>query len=280
MNRDWTDADLEAYLDGEMPNCEAEAMAACLRTDPELRARCTAASRADELARESLVRHVSRSPPATMRSRVRWLRVGVGAAAGVAACAAIVVVLRTPPAERPGVRASVTPGVTGVSRPTAPSGQHLVRVVLSVPLAGAGPQASSAPSAELTSPEEHKEVGAATDRHAGAGGGNAEMRRLGETLRSATSARRALDELPREAQLTACEEWARAPHLRTVAFTRLRELGRDGHEEDVRRVVGRLAENPVLRGWVASYAPSSRGQPGPTRSFPRGARPRRDQGDL
>jgi len=249
MTRAWTSSELEAYLDGELPDADAELLSASLRADPSLRSRCNAIARADRLAHGALL---GAGRGASVGSR----RVGglVGAALAMAACAAAAFVLWGPRKSAPEPAKVTAIAAAPTARDVEGHAGGLVRVVLTVHLPG--PDSGAAVADGVTGVHE-QHTAALADATDGGDAGDAALRRLGANLRSSNTARRALDELPPDEQLNACEAWAHAPHLRTVAFERLRELRRDGHEEDVRRVAGRLADNPVLRGWVASYTPMS-----------------------
>jgi hypothetical protein len=87
-------------------------------------------------------------------------------------------------------------------------------------------------------------------------------RRLGMVLRSVTTARRVLGELPVEAQLAACRELALEPRWRTVACARLTTLREDpAARRAVDALLAELGRSPELAPLVervrAARAPSA-----------------------
>lgn len=241
----WSDADLEAFLDGALPDATHAALAADLREDPGLRARLASITRADTLARTVLL---APAPVTAAAPRRRSPAPLLAAAAALALIAALAFLRSAGPTDT--ARHSESP--TTLARA---DGDDMIRVVLSIPV-----RARSAPAAHAPPLEPAPVVSDPADLPMNllASADPAERavayRRLGEVLRSAAAAEAALNALSPAEQLEACRLWADDPRLRPVVFPRLRVLAdHPDLTDDLAIVLADLRNRPDLRGWLASH---------------------------
>jgi len=244
----WSDHDLEQFHDGELAPRHAEALGEALRESPALRERLSEIARLDAAAARALLAEGSSSFFADAGVPLRLLRT-VGALA-VAACLTLLViplVVRRPVAPAPAPIAS-----TPIAAPTPRADAPGIRVVLSLPVIKKLPPiaAASDPSHPGDTLDAAAKALASGDRAAR----DAELRRLGELIRSAARAEELLDSLSAREQLAACRVWAEDPRLRPAAFARLDRLrSRTEIADQYRAVMTGLSSRPELGAWVRSY---------------------------
>jgi len=242
----WTSQLLEQYHDGELDELQRAALSEALRESPELRERLAEVARLDSLAVRALAAPalVGRPAPGT-RLVVRPVF-----AVALAACLALLVVPLLTHRERAPVSLPVT--ITGDLSSSDRERTPAVRVVLSIPAipasSGKGPGVAAA--LERGDVTQAARVLAEADRSSR----DAELRRLGELIRSASRADELLDSLSDTDQLAACRVWAEDPRLRPAAFARLERLrSRTDLVDQYRAVMTGFAERPELSAWVRSY---------------------------
>lgn len=260
----WTTHDLEQFHDGELDAGRREALSEALRESPALRECLAEVTSLDARITAVLVQQPAAPAPLTVAGSagVRWGRSAVRAGlVGLAACLCVGAVLLVanrsgPVAQGPG-RGAVAIGTLPSAPSEAPSlaaadgaPAQGMRVVLSIPMR---PRAGTAAVAERSGRDDVASAAAAlavADRASR----DAELRRLGEIIRSAARAEELLDSLPAAEQLEACRVWADDPRLRPAAFARLDRLRlRDDLADAYRAVVTGLSARPGLSAWVRSY---------------------------
>lgn len=256
----WTDTDLEAYHDGELPRAEREALTSDLFTDSALRARLASLRTLDRLAAEALAGapRLPEHSTSPMRLRAVWLVAGAAAAAAMAALGVWI----SAGAVKPAAPLAASP-VERAAEPSSPDARaESEGLLLAVVPARASAMAPLTPPAPADRAER---VGALIDRGDLAAALDALRERpaadafiaLGERLRSGDAAREILATLSPDQQVEACEAWAAAPSLRYVAFDWLSRLARGGDRETADAIASlrdRLAQNPDLKPWLASYS--------------------------
>lgn len=276
-NKQWSDADLDAYRDGALLAGQADNLRRALLADASLRARLTRLERGDAMMHAALI------APRRIVRRADGVRLGFWTTgiAAVAAAAALVLFVANP------WRGSVqqdSPESSGAANALAPQPDDLptnsadaiepyqsVRVVMVLPSRASTktprepkPTTVTAPAVEPPNPTtlafnralaENRVADAASllidasepQREAG-------LKRMGDTIRSAMTAESVLERLPPEQQVEACSIWARDLELRPVALRRLAELqNREATAADVRRVARELHDDVQIRPWLRSY---------------------------
>jgi hypothetical protein len=259
--RQWTSADLELYHDDELAADERAALTEALRHDAGLRRELLAIQRADHVARAALLSAV-RQP---VRRRRAW-PTALGMTLPVAAAASLLLAFtlwrssansdRVEPAAPPPASGSYQ-AIRFVTLGTGPRPQPAGPIAAMPPVAPHAPESSTAAFLNhLDRTLVRGDVDEALRLLADAPVDRQTLgyRRLGEVVRSTSTAKQILDRLTTHEQLTVCATWARNPELRSVVYPRLRQLGRHVDlEADVTRLVSNLAEEPALRDVLRSY---------------------------
>ncbi len=290
--RVWSDLDLEAFHDEALDADAHDQLAQSLLTDPalrerlaRLRARETAILEALTLASRADMPHAQprHTPRHTLLPRAAGLAAALLLTAGVALL--ITSSLTSPPSTPPAPLTPHAPSHAGhaalaPATPTNPA--TATRTLFSMPLTAdihnrlaqrtpeparaARTQDAPAPAPDdlhqftLALRSDRPEAAAVLLESLPAEAQSRAMDALGESLRSAEVARRALDTLTPEHQLATCERWATDARLRPVAFDRLRELQHTAAlAPQYQRTLRLLQEDATLEGWIASYG-LARGQ--------------------
>lgn len=236
------DAALQRFLDAELPDDQAAALAAQLREDASLRARLEAMRAQDEAIAASLV-----SPSTPPRRRIATGRIALAASILLAAAVSplFLTISEDPlPAPRPdpmtGMLIAVRTAPDAPARTTETPSESVPDPAILARLDAALAQRRPADAVGLI-----VEAGQAPELWAA----------LGERIRSGSTAQDALDALPPETQLAVCEVWAHRNTLRPIAFDRIRALSRDPElAQRIDETRARLAQNPDLAPWLSSYA--------------------------
>ncbi len=274
----WTDAALEAFLDGALGEADAAELGEALREDPALRARLAEIRRGDEVMLEALLTAVEDPRP-----RARGTGAGVWAVAA-AACVAVAGGVWIAGGVR-GAGGSAPEPAEGVVHKNEVDGRGEADVeeevydpvpvvlVVKLPARGAalggaaaggnghgqsesGGESARGVEGRLAEALAAGDVAAAVALIDGAGARAQEgaYRQIGELMRSAAIAEKVLDSMAPAQQLAACRLWAEDPKLRTVVFPRLAALGRSGElGEELAAVVREMSEREELRPWLRSY---------------------------
>jgi hypothetical protein len=264
--------ELELFLDGELDGARREALSGRLRAEPGLREELGRATRADELARAALLA----SPEVSAwRGVTVTRRLAIACAAAACLCIGVGLAMswRGPAAPGKGMTKDVQVAVQ--PPPALPR-----MVVLSFPLKAPAPESAplaadvpilSGPTAPVpgvaaapagNTPMPLREFVGALDAALARGDfaaasallvtDDAELRaagnrRLAGVLRSVSTARRVLEDLPAAARLAACRELAAEPRWRTIACVQLTALRADDATRDaVDLLLTELARNPDL----------------------------------
>jgi hypothetical protein len=268
-NTTWTRHDLELYHDDALDTPTAERLSEALRESPDLRRRLAQVARADSLAAAALLH-----PPArhTSLPTYRTSLMGLAAIALLAAVSASLWLARGPRPVRPDptvrpVAITQSPATSTVvfSFPMPKGMRPAPTTTAAAPTETPKGAAPDAPARTL--PADMARYTASLDAALSRGDAaaaaqlldtpDADLReqgykRLGAVLRSVTTARRVLGELPVEAQLAACRELALEPRWRTVTCTQLTTLREDpASRRAVDALLDELARSPDLAPLVA-----------------------------
>jgi len=262
QGREWSDVELEAYLDDELDAGTFRQMSAALRTDPSLRARLAAIRRTDDLTRAAL-----ECPGRTTRWRLGRPRpVAWPAAAVLLIAVGLYLDLRHTDRGRPQSSPMATAAAVG--------DYAAIRVVLSVPLDDRAQERRRHLTARLSfrdAAEKAARQAAFIQADRWLARGNIEqtvrtlrrlpppqrqvvLERLARHLGSTYTARRLLDRLAPTDQLTVCRRAVLDGRLNALMLERLHQLrGNPQMRPEVQRVVNELAVRPSLRPWLRSH---------------------------
>lgn len=281
----WTRLDLELYRDDALDAATCARLTESLRQSPELRERLTGVAKLDALARAALLHGAIPAP----LPPVRWTPVAAAAAILALAIGLALLYPRVESTERvpetapiPGAPAPMVVWSFPVrAGPTiAPTRGEPIRENqpdAATPVADALAHEGAAPT--MTAAQFGRQLDAALARSDAAAA--AELlatsdealriegyRRLGAVLRSLSTARRVLEELPVGEQLAACRELAVEPRWRTVAVTRLTTLHDDpANRAAVEALLAELARSPELAPLVRRIRSSTARGAGADRSI-------------
>ena len=276
-SRNWSDLDLEAFHDHALDADTHDHLSKSLRTDPALRERLASLRSREAAILEALKLtssvgarapqpnwRLTRVPHAALLAAALLLTAGVG----------LIVHTRGTPPQAP--QSPSRPHHTALAPASLSPG---ARILMSMPLSKevqirlaqrAPLQSPNAPATQISDmpasdsddlreftlalSSERPEAAAVLLESLPAGAQAHAMDALGESIRSAEVARRALDTLTLEHQLAACERWATDARLRPVAFDRLRELqSKATLAPQYERTIRLLEQDASLDGWIASY---------------------------
>jgi hypothetical protein len=244
MNR-WTRHELEQFHDDGLDDDAREALAADLRSTPELQREADEIAALDCEIRDALLHAPTpQQAPARVLPRIAALAACIALAIG----GALFLLTRTPPVPTLPTQDMVVvepPSALPTEPNTRLGSTSGFRLVLSLgprtaPKTPPDAVAVEAPPTDILAMDD------ASRRHT--------YLALGERIRSAASAEATLDTLPAAEQLEACRVWASEPHLRPVAFDRLRRLSVDASlADEVSTVLSELERTPGLDSWLRSY---------------------------
>jgi hypothetical protein len=276
---EWTRLDLEMYLDEALAPAASDRLAEALRESPQLRERLSNAARLDAFARAALAEQQGR-PPLRV-SPARRIALGVAALLAVALGAAALFPrdssIDTTQHDTPLMPHSPAMVVWSFPAGSAPT-PHTEPEQSDKALAASEP-AEEPHRADSSSPPTASQFRRRLDAAIARGDAAAAAqllatsddalrvegyRRLGAVLRSVSTARRVLEDLPVGEQLAACRELAVEPRWRTVAASRLTSLHDDpANRAAVEALLSELTRSPELVPLVERVrARKARGVPG------------------
>lgn len=265
----WTRHDLELYVDNALDAAATEQLSEALRESPDLRRRLAQVTRLDSIATAALLKPTPSGRPTTPR----WAAM-IGLVGAAAMLLVAVLFLRSTPHASPLQPIEPAPIVANTETPdsmiifsfplrtpaTEPKRHDKAptdRAIVVAPADQTTPSAND--SAHLPSKAKFSSMLDAALARGDAGAAaallattDAELRvegyrRLGTVLRSVTTARRVLDELPIDAQLAACRELVLEPRWRTITCTHLTTLREDPSlREAVDALLTELSRSPDL----------------------------------
>lgn len=249
----WTDLDLEAYFDAQLPAHQAGPLAESLLHDADLRARLSAIRAADAavLAAATPHPHATHATRAPRRHASRaWPLAITHAMAATLALVAGLLISRWHPQPAPVVEPAHTELAPPVTTPDAPFRVAAAAdsTLLRTSLGPARPRPDAAPAR----PPARRQTVAPTATPAAA---IDPLFIVGLRLRSSDEARAALDVLDPHAQLRACAIWARIPRTRPIAFERLAALAtHPALSDELTQTFRTLSADPELIPWLRMHA--------------------------
>lgn len=230
---------LHLYHDGELPEAETGALVQSLQQDPTLRSDLALLQRADLAALQAFTSPRRDGPTGSFPL--------AAVLAGVSLVAASLAVVFW-------VRAATPPPRNHTEAPVA-AAAPAIGVVFSIAI----------PSGRTVHPFNADTLPADQPDSTTTGGDQvyseqrlAQLRDMGERIRSAMEAEAALAAMSADEQLDACRVWAMEPRLRPVAFAQLRRLSEaEATREGAARAAADLAAQRELRPWLKSYGMAS-----------------------